>query len=406
MKDSVQSSIALNAAGARLDLLQPNEVPSDWSWLRPETLASLNMAFPLSTADQIPKLLTQSGIQFWGINVDGRLRALYLCSNHLQHQVTRIAFIALPHARGLKLLTQTFGQLADRLLSASSPKLSVYLLGCEVRRLWPLLRVNRHFFLEGRLRQVWHPALQRNEDVFVLSALGCGSKPPYGSLWLNASAKASRRFFSSWTVDQSITNLPERPARGSTLVDASGYQLRTLTAKDANETLVHWLNSPRLISSMNLPRFNYSLASVRALLASFDRQYNQFIGVYRHGSDQLIGFYTVLVDERARHAQLALCVYPVDVPAVRIMVDTITPLTDSFFERFAIQKITGNVLVTNRRMLLSLSYNFTFLLEAVLRQECEGDHSRIDVAVFSTFRDHDLRPKTGHFMLSKGDESP
>ncbi|TDS69621.1 hypothetical protein [Comamonas sp. JUb58] len=399
MKNFASPSMPPNKRDFKLQGMHLEDVPLDWSWSDPQTLASLNLVTPLLTIDQMPAILKQPGIQIWGIYTNSKLQGLYFCKNHAQHNVMRLTYIPSPNADRFNALIYTYAQLTQKLLSSAVSKISVYLLESVTKRLWPLLRHNAIFFLEGRLRQVWQPALQRSEDVFVLSALGNDSIPPLGSLWLNASARSGRRFFTAWPSEESVTALPESPIRGQTLIDTGDYQLRTLTAKDASDTLVNWLNSPQLISSMNLPRFNYSLTSVRALLASFDRNFNQFIGIFKHGSDQLIGFYTVLVNEHAREAQLALCVYPDDLPASRIMVDTITPLTDSFFERFAIQKITGNVLVSNRRMLLNLAYNFTFLLESILRQECQTDTGRSDVAVFSTFRDHALRPKTGHFML-------
>ncbi|ARU03826.1 hypothetical protein CCO03_03230 [Comamonas serinivorans] len=418
-----------------LHRLPASRLPSDWSWLDAEALASLNTVVPLTTASQLPALLARPDVQTWAVTVAGDLQAVYVCSHHAQHRVTRIACAARPGAGGLALLRHTLAPLADALLADGAQKLSIHLLARSVRRLWPLFRLNRRFFLEGRLRHEWQPALQRHDDVLILSALAqADQRPAPGSLWLNARAQAAgRRFFSDWktqpprapapaagprptdgadlarsgpslqpqhlegAVDLNA-GLPEAPARGSTAIDLPGYRLRTLTAKDANDTLVHWLNAPQLMGSMNLPRFTFSLASVRALLAGFDRNFNQFIGVFKQASDELIGFYTVLVNEHARHAHLALCIYPSEAAASRIMVDTITPLTDSYFERFAIQKITGSVLVSNRRMLLSLPHNYTFLFEAVLRQECLGDPDRLDVVVFSTFRDPALRPRLGRFV--------
>ncbi len=406
MNDSIASTGPEDQALPKLARLQAPDAPADWSWVGPESLASLNTAVPLAEANQVPTLLTRPGVEVWGVYVAGRLQAMYICSDHAQHHVTRIAYASAPQAPGLWLLQHTFMQLTETLLSAGAQKLSVHLFAGAIRRIWPLFRLNKRFFLEGRLRQEWQPALQRNEDVFIVSAVdGEGMRPESGTLWLNSHARSSgQRFFSSWANSQTSALLPETNSRGSTLVDTAEYQLRTLAAKDVNETLVRLLNSPQLVGSMNLPRFAFSVPSARALLASFDRNFNQFIGIFKRTNSELIGFYTVLVNEPARQAHLALGIHSGEVAASRVMVDTITPLTDSYFERFPIQKITGNVLVTNRRMLLSLTHNYTFLLEAVLRQECLGDQGRLDVVVFSTFRDLALRPKLGRFAPVRGTE--
>lgn len=408
MTDSITSSDADDQNLLQLHRLHAHDTSSDWSWVDADALASLNTITPLVMVNQISALFVRPGVQMWGVRVAGQLQAVYVCSEHAQHHVTRIAYASRHDGSGLRLLEQTFAQLVELLLSAGAHKVSVHLFAGAIRRLWPLFRLNKRFLLEGRLRQEWQPALQRNEDVFILSALADeGMQPVAGSLWLSAHARTSgQRFFNSWAESQISTPLPEIPPRGRTLVDTAEYQLRTLTAKDANDILVHLLNCPQLVGSMNLPRFTFNLPSARALLASFDRDFNQFIGVFKRASGELIGFYTVLVNEHARHAHLALGINPSETAASRIMVDTITPLTDSYFERFAIQKITGNVLVSNRRMLLSLPHNYTFLFEAVLRQECVSEQGRLDVVVFSTFRDSALRPTLGKITLTRNrDES-
>ncbi len=399
MTDPISSSSSERLALPQLHRLQAHDLPTDWSWVGPDALASLNTAVPLTSAQQIPAALARPHVQVWGVLMGGQLQAVYVCSDHAQHHVTRIAYAALPQASGLGCLRHTFSQLTDKLLSAGAPKLTVHLLASSMRHVWPLFHLNQRFIVEGRLRQEWQPALGRHEDVFILSALAHEGTPAPGSLWLNASAQAAgHRFFSDWATPPPVTPLSKDPARGSTFVDTADYRLRTLTAKDANDTLVHWLNSPQLMGSMNLPLFTFSLPSVRALLASYDRNLNQFIGVFKQASDELIGFYTVLVNEQAQHAHLALCIYPGEAAASRTMVDTIAPLTKNYFERFPIQKITGSVLVSNRRMMLGLLYNDTFLLEAVLRQECVGEQGRLDVMVFSMFRDPALHPALGELV--------
>lgn len=402
------ASLAPNQNMVQLQRLQaPDLTPALRQWMgAPEVLASLGTALPLTAPDQLGALFSRADVQVWGVRVGDRFQAVYVCSLHPQHQVMRLAFGAAPDAPGLALLRDSLPRLMEMQFASGVQKISCHLLASSIRKIWPLLRLNRHFFLEGRLRQEWLPALGCQDDVFIVSALAqAGLQPPPGSLWLNKSvASASHRFFRSWPSaavgEQGSTpaRLPSALVRGSTHIDTPAYHLRTLTAKDANETLVHWLNSPQLMGSMNLPRFTFSLPSLRALLAGFDRNFNQFIGVFHRSSGELIGFYTVLVNESARHAHLALCIYPSETSASRIMVDTITPLTDSYFERFAIDKITGSVLVSNRRMLLSLPHNYTFLFEGVLRQECQGEQGRLDVVVFSTFRDPALRPKLGRFV--------
>ncbi|WP_312526830.1 GNAT family protein [Comamonas sp.] len=404
------SSSATSAAPAgllpRLVRLQRTDPPRDWSWLGSEARASLGTVIPLTGGEQMPAILARADVRAWAVEVAGQWQGVYLCADNVQHRVTRVAWAALPGAAGLALLERSFAQLTDQLLSGGSEKVTVQLLASACRRLWPLLRRNTRFFLEGRLRQQWQPGLQRYEDLFILSALAqADMRPQRGSLWLSEHARASgQRFFGRWAALPPSAPLAESTARGSTLIDTPPYQLRTLGTKDVNDRLVEFLNAPELAASMNLPRFRFTLASARALLASFDRHLHQFIGIFRQETAELIGFYTVSVNEAARHAHLALGIHPAQAAASHTMVDTITPLTDSYFQRFAIEKITGNVLVSNRRMLLTLAHNYTFLLEAVLRQECVVGNNRQDVVVFSTFRDRSLRPQRGSFSPGRAQE--
>ena len=371
-----------------------------------EARASLSTVIPITGGDQISAILARGDAQIWAVDEGGQWQGVYLCVENAQHRVTRVAYASHPGAAGLWLLECTFAKLTDILLSGGTRKVKVQVFAGALRRLWPLLRRNERFYLEGRLRQEWLPDLQRYEDIFILSALAqLGLRPQPGTLWLNSYARTSgQRFFGGWAALQASAPLAQSAVRGSTLIDTAEYQLRTLAAKDANETLVGLLNAPQLVGSMNLPRFTFTLVSTRALLASFDRNLHQFIGIFKQATGELIGFYTVLVNEHARHAHLTLGIHHAQAAASRIMVDTITPLTDSYFQRFAIEKITGNVLVSNRRMLLTLGHNYTFLLEAVLRQECVAGDSWQDVVVFSTFRDLALRPKRGRFSRDQSAE--
>lgn len=187
-----------------------------------------------------------------------------------------------------------------------------------------------------------------------------------------------------------------RPAAQKVLVrvETSHYLLRSITAADVTPGFASWFDDPLMLQGLNLEALHFSVDGLRAFVASFDNIDHFMIGAFSKDGGQLQGFYNFSVNRSHRVATLTLGMEPHAGLGRTILWETAGPLFDEMFAKAPIDKISGRVLVLNRRILFALMDNDHFVCEGVLRQECLGkEGQRLDVMAVACFKDNDLRPK-------------
>ena len=177
-------------------------------------------------------------------------------------------------------------------------------------------------------------------------------------------------------------------------VETSHYVLRAIKAADVTPEFASWFDDPLMLQGLNLDALHFSVDGLRAFIASFNQIDHFMIGVFAKDTGQLQGFYNFSLNLAHRVATLTLGMEPHAGLGRQILWETAGPLFDEMFAKTAIDKISGRVLVLNRRILFALMDNDHFVCEGVLRQECLGrDGKRLDVIALACFRDLALRPK-------------
>ena len=177
-------------------------------------------------------------------------------------------------------------------------------------------------------------------------------------------------------------------------VETAHYVLRSITAADVTPEFAAWFDDPLMLLGLNLPALHFSVEGLRAFAASFNNLDNFLIGAFAKEGGQLRGFYNFSVNQAHRLATLTLGMEPRSGLGRAILWETAGPLFDEMFAKAAIDKISGRILASNRRVLFALMDNDHFVSEGLLRQECMGrDGKRLDILAVACFKDEALRPK-------------
>lgn len=193
------------------------------------------------------------------------------------------------------------------------------------------------------------------------------------------------------TLQQPVNQVPPGVR---VLVETDCYVLRSIVAADVTPEFAGWFDDPQMLQGLNLDALHFSVDGLRAFAASFNNLDNFLIGVFAKDGEQLKGFYNFSLNRSHRVATLTLGMEPHSGLGRPILWETAGPLFDEMFAKADIDKISGRVLMLNRRILFALMDNDHFVCEGVLREECLGrDGKRLDVIAVACFKNLSLRPK-------------
>ena len=196
------------------------------------------------------------------------------------------------------------------------------------------------------------------------------------------------------------TRTQNRPSGAPVYIETNGYLLRSLVPADVTPRFLQWMNSPELLSGLNLPALNFTSASLAQFIAGFNNLNNYLVGIFDLKTKLLIGFYALDVSLLHKVGNVTTGIGEPDYLGKKVFWATEDAFHDYFFTYRDLYKITARVLATNRRMLFNFIGSPTFVLEGRLYKECivKGG-KRSDVLLFSVFKDREDALKAGQSML-------
>ena len=172
------------------------------------------------------------------------------------------------------------------------------------------------------------------------------------------------------------------------------YLLRSLTAADVTPEFAGWFDDPLMLQGLNLPALNFSEDGLRAFVASFDNHTNYLIGIFSKEGGQLMGFYNFSVNLKHRVASVTVGASPNAKIGRPLFWETMMPMYNALFEHTTVEKISGRILMTNRRMLFAIMGGDDIFCEGIFRQEILGpDGKRLDVMAIARFKDKSMHEK-------------
>lgn len=178
-----------------------------------------------------------------------------------------------------------------------------------------------------------------------------------------------------------------RPRGKPISVHSDRYHLRTMKESDASETFIGWLNSPEILSGLNIPPRAWTVDGLRGFIASFDCINRHLIGIEERESAALIGFYVLDINPLHRTCQITAAVGDPAHVGRNVLYEASPVLVRHLFDKRDVEKISARVVATNRRVLFNFMQDDVFRFEARLRQEVRtSDGSRADILVFSALK--------------------
>jgi len=172
------------------------------------------------------------------------------------------------------------------------------------------------------------------------------------------------------------------------LLSTNSFVLSSLGASHVTPELLAWFNRKELLDGLNLPIKQFTLESLRSMLATFDNINHFLIGIYSP-TNQLLGFYAIDINHLHKTGNITAGIGAnTGYTGRKIFWSTIDALLGYFFQQKGLDKMIARVLANNIRMLSCLIGSPDFALEACLHKECIGvDGKRVDLLIFSAFKD-------------------
>lgn len=187
--------------------------------------------------------------------------------------------------------------------------------------------------------------------------------------------------------------------KGPVFIEVNGFILRSLTDRDVTQNLLLWFNQKDLLRGLNLPELQFTHESLAQLVNSFDNERSYLIGIFS-SDEELLGFYALNVNRMHKVCLITAGVgSDLSLSGREVIWKTIDALLDYFFDHRDVEKFTCRVLETNRRILFVMRGATRFVLEARLYKDCIVDGERVDVLLFSAFKDPEDNKKGGKSLV-------
>ncbi|MGL4667423.1 MAG: GNAT family N-acetyltransferase [Saezia sp.] len=188
-------------------------------------------------------------------------------------------------------------------------------------------------------------------------------------------------------------------SKGPVYIDVDGFVLRSLTVRDVTQELLAWFNQKELLRGLNLPELQFTYESLVQLVNSFDNMRSFLIGIFSD-TGQLLGFYALNLNMVHKVCLITAGVgSDIRLSGREVVWKTIDALLDYFFDHRGVEKFTCRVLETNRRILFVMRGGTRFVLEARLYKDCVVDDERVDVLLFSAFKNPEDNRKGGKSLV-------
>lgn len=170
-------------------------------------------------------------------------------------------------------------------------------------------------------------------------------------------------------------------------IETENYQLRSLHPSDASSCFQEWLRDDELMGGLNLSPVTWSLQQVQSFIGSFDNRRKYIIGIVSRPTSELIGFYTIDVNQKHRMGQITVGIGDKRYLGKGVLAETAPALVDEFFMHRNLEKMNARVLARNTRMLFNFVHSKRFQLEGRLRKESLApDGKRLDILTFGCLK--------------------
>jgi ribosomal-protein-alanine N-acetyltransferase len=165
------------------------------------------------------------------------------------------------------------------------------------------------------------------------------------------------------------------------------FHLRSLVPEDADDTYTSWWNDEEIQRGFNSPARNWDTERAAKHIRQFNNKNRFHLGIFPKDTNQLIGFFAMLVNYRPRVAKTNVLLGNRDYWGKGVVLEVRARLLEFLFERLQMEKVAGEILGRN----LSSIYNYKamgFRAEGVQRSHILAvSGGRADVYHFGMLRE-------------------
>ncbi len=182
------------------------------------------------------------------------------------------------------------------------------------------------------------------------------------------------------------------------VIETENYRVRSLRATDASQSLREWLKDKDMVEGLNIAVIDWTADRLQKFIMSFDNKRKYIVGIFEKQNEELVGFYTIDVNALHKTAQIAAGIGNREYWGKNVFSETAKPLIGHLFERRDVDKVTGRVISSNRRMFFNFMNSKRFYLEARLREEILSPAGkRLDVFSFAALKSSEtaVAPNSG-----------
>lgn len=186
-------------------------------------------------------------------------------------------------------------------------------------------------------------------------------------------------------------NVKPAPSGPPVLIDTPRFRARSVRPADASQEIADWFADPDRVGPLNLPTRSLSLPDLRRFFDSFDNRTRFLVALIDKADGKITGFYHAEFHALHRLSRISFLNGTADGRGRRAMAVLGYPLLALQFQRYGIEKIVGQVLVTNTVLCRHLD-RLGFQREGLLRAQVRAPGgARLDQVLFGLLPG-DLRP--------------
>jgi RimJ/RimL family protein N-acetyltransferase len=172
------------------------------------------------------------------------------------------------------------------------------------------------------------------------------------------------------------------PAGPPLVIDTARFRARSVRPADATQEIADWFADPDRVGPLNLLPRSLSLSDLRRFFDSFDNRSRFLVALIDKADGQITGFYHAEFHPLHRLSRISFLNGSADGRGRRAMAVLGRPLLKLQFDRYKIEKIVAQVLVTNQVLCRHLD-RLGFQREGLLRAQVRAPGgARLDQVLF------------------------
>jgi len=178
-------------------------------------------------------------------------------------------------------------------------------------------------------------------------------------------------------------------------LQSANFVLRTMEIADADRDWGRWLADPLTAHMLNAMPKALSLEERTAYVRSFDSRACHLLGIFEKARGEMVGFWSIYVDERQKAFLLNVLVGSVERRHHGAVKETRHLLYRHFFETLGMERAQCSVAAQNKRMIDFLLAN-CWKRTGMGRSAAASGSSEVDIHLFELTREAWRQRAQGH----------